>query len=445
MKREYLAVLVSTVLTLVVAILLIRWLAPSLLGVHTDMQMVQVGKEVPPFFDNVFREVKAEDGYSINDPVIRTRATPFYPNQLGMGPNDLLGFRNKSIPTFADVITIGDSQTYGNNAEIDQNWPAVMQQQIQSKSTTYYNMSTGGWGGIQYLEMAKHALKFKPRAMVVAYYSGNDPVDSFALAYASPRWKDYRLRPELDGDELPKAKFPAPEEEWWVVTFADGYKTRFTPKLRFAANDRSYPGILTGYEIMAQTGEAIANLTSQQGIKLVFTIIPTKELVFKKKLLADKIPMNREYEQLVENEEANIKELENRLKQLEHSNYVEMVSTLQDAALHQAGLYPSTINGHPDTPGYAVIGRRIATELQSLLPDLPRGLYARMISPNAFQLCLVSGGGYWVIASDDILEKNGWPPGSVQSIDSRTIDNLDFRGVLNTVDRERFGPAAFER
>ena len=50
--------LATATVTLVLSLGLIRWLAPALLGVPSDLQLVQVSREVPPFFAGVFR---AED------------------------------------------------------------------------------------------------------------------------------------------------------------------------------------------------------------------------------------------------------------------------------------------------------------------------------------------------------------------------------------------------
>src|SRR5262245_46686266 len=39
---------------------------------------------------------------------------------------DSWGYRNKSVPTSADIVAIGDSHTYGNNAPMADSWPYVL-------------------------------------------------------------------------------------------------------------------------------------------------------------------------------------------------------------------------------------------------------------------------------------------------------------------------------
>ena len=55
MKKDWLVSITSVAITLVVALGIIRWLAPDLLGVPSDLQLVKIDKKVPPFFENMFR------------------------------------------------------------------------------------------------------------------------------------------------------------------------------------------------------------------------------------------------------------------------------------------------------------------------------------------------------------------------------------------------------
>ena len=138
---------VASVLTFGVVLGLARAWFPSLfVSRPKDLQVTFASKEVPPFFENVFREHPSTDDYIINDPKLMIRAPGLYPDRLGLGPNDVLGFRNRAVPDVADVITIGDSQTYGLNAVLEENWPSQMRRSLPLP-TTVYNMSTGGWGG----------------------------------------------------------------------------------------------------------------------------------------------------------------------------------------------------------------------------------------------------------------------------------------------------------
>ena len=69
MKKEWLLIIVSVSLTFIIAFVLVRWFAPQLIGLPVDLQMVRVAKEVPPFFDGVFRpeDYESQDYISHTD------------------------------------------------------------------------------------------------------------------------------------------------------------------------------------------------------------------------------------------------------------------------------------------------------------------------------------------------------------------------------------------
>ena len=45
-----------------------------------------------------------------------------------------------------------------------------------------YSMAVGGWGAVQYLDMFTKAARFRPHTVIIAFYSGNDPLESFLTA-----------------------------------------------------------------------------------------------------------------------------------------------------------------------------------------------------------------------------------------------------------------------
>jgi hypothetical protein len=77
MKREWLLAAGTVLVTTVLTVALIRWLAPQLPGLPVDMQMVQVSKRVPPFYSNIFREKDIiSDQFVIKDPLVNVRFKP---------------------------------------------------------------------------------------------------------------------------------------------------------------------------------------------------------------------------------------------------------------------------------------------------------------------------------------------------------------------------------
>lgn len=439
-KKEWLLLLFTVMVTLLITVTGIRWFAPQLLGVPMDLRLVKTAKELPPFFDGIFRlEDYTHKDFIIEDPVLK-RAKPLFPNFQNAGPHDILGFRNRMVPNTADIITIGDSQTYGNNALIERNWPGYLHSNLQDKQSATYNMSVGGWAAPQYLEIFYKATFFRPRLIVVAFYTGNDPQESFIHAYGNDRWAFLRPDTHITAADSLKGVFPVPESQWLPVTFKDGTKTIFTPAHRSVSN-MDHPSVKAGYEIMARVAEHIQNVTTKLNIQLVFTIIPTKELVFAKKVSKDQIDIRQDYIALVRNEAKNVEILANRLKKIPGSTYVDVLNPLQDAALSQKRLYPKDKDGHPLGAGYMVIGAHIASKIKTLLPEKSSGVFRMSYLQKPGPVYLIHNNQLWNFASKQLFLQNGWTPEDIKKYNYRDIANLPHGGLIERADPTIFGPS----
>lgn len=436
MKKEYLAIAAISLATLLVALALLRWLAPGLIGVRqgvpTDLKMVRLSAEIPPFYENIFsRSDKVrDDGYLINDPLMHVRAPSFFSDNLVMGPNDVLGFRNLGVPNVADIVVIGDSQTYGNNAPLEFNWPSYLNKQLNVAGARVYSMATGGWTGIQYMQAAKYARQFQPRVIIVAFYSGNDAMEAFTLAYGNEYWKSLRPDPALTEKDAPTVVFPPPQNEWWPVRFSDGIETVFTPDLRHTSNNRNLAAVRAGYALLARTAEQIASTAGDA--KLVMTIIPTKELVYEKKIAAEKLNVPTAYNQLIMDEKANISELAAKLAKLPNVTYVDVLAPLQLAAMSNVALYPADMNGHPVGNGYARIADPITGAVSGMVRAIPEGpVFLQGKERNKKIFLFVKGGHYYTLPSMDKLTANGWKPDTnYPTVRERDITSLSFGGEV---------------
>ena len=445
MKKLLLMSLV-TLVTLAAALFLIRWLAPQLLGLRPDLQVVQLSKQVPPFFNNVFgsgsgAENILYDDFIMNDPVSATRARNLLPrtNSGKFGPHDVLGFRNRSVPNVVDIVTIGDSQTYGINASLEENWPSKL---ATSVGCSVYNMSVGGWAAVQYLQMARYAVRFHPQVIVVAFYSGNDALESFEVAYNYEMWKDLRLSADLSGRDLRKVGLNKPESERGTVKFEDGIETVFKPSLRFASNDTNHPVVTTGWQIMAECAQRIAECVRQNSnAKLIFTIIPTKELVYAVKIRREGIKPSDDYLALIKDEQHNIEKLAGKLRALPNTRYVDLIQALQNSALQKLALYPSGMDGHPLAAGYAVIAEEIAQEAKSSVGTLPYGLLSETIGKNANLYYVSTPSGLWMVPTMDVLVANGWRNKDAPRVNHFRLEAVPWLGSI-TVDPARFNPKA---
>lgn len=105
---------------------------------------------------------------------------------IGARPNpafrehDCFGFRNAFLPSKADIVALGDSQTYGTSVLPHEPWP---QQLAEKTDQTVYNMGFGGWGPAHSLILHNIAFSFTPRIVIEGLYSGNDLTDSLHLVY----------------------------------------------------------------------------------------------------------------------------------------------------------------------------------------------------------------------------------------------------------------------
>ena len=443
MKKDWLMLMASTGFAVALGLGLIKWLAPGLLGTPPDLQVVRVAEKLPPFFAGVFATVNPdafEAGF-LKDPLTRVRGIPQLPDYRRYGPHDILGFRNLSVPSVADVITIGDSQTYGNNAATEETWPGVLQTRLRDRHASVYSMATGGWGPIEYLQMAHYAFSFQPRVIVVAFYTGNDAFDALNAAKANDKWSF--LTRELDEPLQGGWKIPATDDNAHTVVFPDGGHMTFTPATRLVANDRTNPLTRAGYEIAARAAEEIAAAAQSRRVRVVFTIIPTKEFVFAPKIAADGISMPAPYRRLIEMESENIENLTERLESIGESVFVDIVAPLQQQTLSDyRTTYPPDADGHPVFGGYRLIAETLSGAIREILPPLPDGLIAIRQSADVGILGLATPDGLYVFDTPEVAARNGWSEAAA-IVEKRDVAALPRLGIIRSIDPARFGPDVF--
>ncbi|MBF0340417.1 MAG: SGNH/GDSL hydrolase family protein [Magnetococcales bacterium] len=442
MKKEWLLLAGVTVSTLVLALGMIRWLAPTLLGEPADMRLVQADTREIPFFDAVFRPLPdQENPFLLPDPITRVRNNPLLAETPTTGPHDLLGFRNRSIPRVTDLLVIGDSQTYGNNVVLDANWPSRLQQKLADEKTTLYNMAVGGWCGVQYLELFRKGLRLRPRVVIVAFYTGNDALESFMMAYGHERWQNLRPDPTLTARDAPQVAFPPPASEMERISFADGTETILLPALRLGSNG-DHPAIRAGYAILAEVGRRIGAEAKAAGAGILFALIPSKERVYHQRVLKEKRPASPVYQELARQEQAHAERLAAALAAIPQTRVVDLLPSLSQAAMTTPGLYPDGPDGHPLEAGYRVIGEALAPVVTALLPTRPRGLVAVMQNRESFQAWLITPEGRWVVPPDpELIQANGWPMEPLRAISERDLTALPILGIMER-DPKRFGPDA---
>jgi hypothetical protein len=344
------------------------------------------------------------------DPQLIYRGNPKFPE------HDSNGFRNDSVPKTADIVAIGDSQTYGNGVSPDEAWPRVL---ARLSFCRVYSMALGGYGPLQYEVLAERALQFKPQLLIIGIYFGNDFFDNWEMFLRnSARYPvpDRLLAPALNAekraalasqvDELSiwgEASPPTPASDpsrlrmflsrnsalWgfaralkaWLFspdfhTVADltpkqleyasvldgeDWRTILTSRYRDAAEDDDDPRIMVGIWLTEWAIRTLDQLGKQNGSRATFVLLPTKESVFREKV---KDPDRHPYfSKLINEEDRHRQHLISYMNRYGIS-YVDAAPPLREMAQQP---YFENKDGHPNATGQA----RIAVSIREKIGGCP--------------------------------------------------------------------------
>ena len=333
----------------------------------------------------------------VRDSVLGRRLEP------GSAGHDEWGFRNREVPPRGDVVTIGDSQTYGVGVPRPHTWPAQL---AELTGREVYNASLPAYSPIQYHELLRrYALRLRPRLVIVAFYFGNDLRESYSLVYALPHYRALR-RPGVPPLERgapaagTNARFLRRLRPWLarhsvlygatLSTFLKGHVQRaelimrgpggdrpslrhgavttvFTPAWRLRALDLRSPIIAEGLRLSLAHFELMARLCDSADVRLLVALIPTKERVYQPLIEAD--PDLRRHATLREllAQEGEADRRIRRFLEQRGISYLDLLPALR-GALGQAVIYPPNEDGHPSAAGHAVIARALSRAVAASLP-----------------------------------------------------------------------------
>ena len=346
----------------------------------------------------------------LDDPLLGKR-TP--PNAAG---HDARGWRNESVLEQADIVAIGDSQTWGVNASLAETYPSVLS---DLSGYSVYNMAQGSYGAVQYRILAERAIELSPQLVVIGMYFGNDFADAYSIVYGDYAYQALRdpsfdlsavsqtiaeraqalLPDELTSINQPPAKSNSGDLSLWermqsetyigkfltglgvfktldtgesqrqidlnklkVEAFPeslgyyhkDNIQTFFTPAYRQLVVDTRSPIIQEGIRLSKKEYAEIRDLLTTSNIELLIVLIPTKESVFAPSLES----LSDSYSLLVE-QEAQIRSEMIAFFDENDIAYLDTLSALQQALKDGILIYPTTFDGHPTGNGYRVIAEVI--------------------------------------------------------------------------------------
>jgi len=350
--------------------------------------------------------------YQVPDEKLGFRIEPNAPG------HDAKGFRNKAVTEQADIVAIGDSQTWGINANIDEAWPQVLT--VLSGHSTY-NMALGFYNTVDYWALTEEALQLSPKIIIIGLYPGNDLWGAYNRVYSNDTYSWLRtsqmenrllgdtvlsqsvdvkgeqaeyatwLEQSIFGDlgrELNKrsralrllwrswriindSQYKA-DEAWalahpdqGVVYEKDGIRSILEPGYRLPALDLDDPCVGEGLRISKEMLLLINSETKRANVQLLVLLIPTKETVYAEAVETLQGELTPTYTELVQMEKRVRSEIislctENDIQ------YVDALPSLTEAIQRGEEIYPHYINGHPLPRGYSVIASTVSKTLNRL-------------------------------------------------------------------------------
>jgi hypothetical protein len=321
----------------------------------------------------------------------------------GSAGHDKWGFRNPEVPPKADIVSIGDSQTYGDAANHENAWPVILGQ-ITGK--TVYNLSLGGYGPAQYLYLLEHyALKLNPQQIVVGFNCGNDFINSYEMVYGYDYWKDLRnplfsaeaslhnkaheiiaanrhghlgyLRDWLKSHSMVYRFLSIP-----IQTMSQASKKKATLDRRFSYIDDKTNNIHTGFMPLFRYQQSDVNdLRIQEGLRLAFNLleqmndtckargiifslvlIPPKELVYARFIEHNKAVKNGD---IIDEVIASDRTLRQQVMDFCRDRGIPLADPLprMEAAADKEPIYENDLNDHLSATGYGMIAATVRKEL----------------------------------------------------------------------------------
>jgi lysophospholipase L1-like esterase len=318
--------------------------------------------------------------------------------EAGSAGHDAWGFRNPTVPGRAQIVAIGDSNTYGVSATATDSWPSALQR-LSGKSV--YNLSLGGYGPVQYFYLLTNkASRLRPQFVVVGFYYGNDLMETYKVIQNNTYWSHLKP-PDFPGDDVAavsvvarqsrvgpvrrwlsrnsilyrmavfsvagevarvmEAKFRKTEDH--VIYHKHGVLTGFSPRLSLKAMDLTDRRVEAGLRMSLELFSRMNAYSVEHDIHLVIALIPTKTSVYARYIEND---LAVEHADAFNKLLANERRINSVVKAYfeEHSlSYIDLLPQLQ-ANTSQGQLYPGNYDGHPNRNGYRVIAETVARYLR---------------------------------------------------------------------------------
>jgi len=206
-----------------------RWVIRIVLGVIALLALAEVGLQawmfLSPAEQATFEKPPPPNWSSltIKDPILVVKPNPDFPE------HDSRGWRNMIETKQADIVAIGDSQTYGLGVGPYEPWP----QQLEAMTgQAVYNISWGAYSPIQAAILVHQAFELKPKEIVVPIYFGNDFYDCYTYVHERGLYTEWFADTSDPFADLVEDGTLLPREERIQQLYTAYHKSRRTKPLR---------------------------------------------------------------------------------------------------------------------------------------------------------------------------------------------------------------------
>ena len=355
------------------------------------------------------------------EPADRSAVAPVDDDLLGHRPNprqsdhDSKGFRNAVALERADIVCLGDSQTYGAGVPRDDAWP---HQLGASSGRTVYSIAYGGWGPTHSEALLGEAKQLRPTLVIEGVYAGNDLYDCYNMVYTRDRLSYHKSNAAEVEAAILEANQHDPldakinelyrvycghfggsvasnttgmrgflsthsriyglaraikngiqrnEDPWsrmvriavasqgkWEVLDSHPFRLIFVPEYRLVALDRNDPRIKEGHRISLDALTNMSRDLSMNRIRFLVVLIPTKMLVFAPQLHDPSAAFSK----LVTNEEQMWEDTKAHLEN-DGIAFLDALPALRETVNQGVQPYSITADGHPNPAGHRAISNAV--------------------------------------------------------------------------------------
>jgi len=144
------------------------------------------------------RQVAAvqDESPTVSDEILGHRPRPNYAD------HDSRGFRNPYPIDQADIVCLGDSQTYGQGVSRSEAWPFRLEGPSDAK---VYSMAYGGWGPTHSEALLAEVKSLRPKMVIEGFYAGNDLYDAYEMVYSRSQSDNHRSSDAAVSEAIIKA------------------------------------------------------------------------------------------------------------------------------------------------------------------------------------------------------------------------------------------------